>query len=193
MTFASRCRVRGNSIISKKPYWPPLAINGLTIDLAHLEPTTLSCPIPGRAGDLQINVRFSNHCFTEEFDPDRHETGLKIMDHKRPRAFSQRRYELSRNLPDMIAALPRAKVHQTQERRNYLYFTMLASLAGAEYQMFFTLKKAYGRRYDLELFVESAYLVDDGLARKLKRPHAIRFAILVLKTHRAELVRFAAR
>jgi hypothetical protein len=175
------------------PYWPPLVIDGAVIDLAHLDPLTLGCPIKEPPGELRINTRFSNHCFTEEFDPARHGPALLIMDHKRPRAFDRRRYKLSTNLPAMIAALPAATVHQTPERRNYLYCATLVE-AGVAYQMFFTLRKAGSAApQHLELFVESAYAAEAGTPARLKRPNAIRFAVLAWKTYKGEAVRFAPR
>ena len=116
------------------------------------------------------------------------------MDHKTPRAFDQRRYDLSKNLPQLIRALPTAKVHQTPERRNYVYFSVLTELDGEEYLVFFSLKKAHkGQNHDLELFVESAYPSEMDAVPSRRRPNAIRFAILALKVYKGEPVRFAAR
>jgi IS30 family transposase len=147
-----------------------------------------------RGTEMTCHVRFSNHCFTEEFDPACHGQTLLVMDHKRARAFDRRRYELSRNLPAMVAALPAATVHQTPERRNYLYYVTLAEPTDPDglYQMFFTLRKA-GRAgpQHLELFVESAYAAAGTV--RLKRPNAIRFAVLAWKIHKGEAIRFAPR
>jgi hypothetical protein len=175
-----------------EPYWPPLTIDGAAIDLAHLEPRLLGCPVKDRAEALQINVRFSNHCFTEAFDPARHGPDLLVMDHKRQRAFDRRRHALSRNLPAMLDALPGATVHQTPERRNYLYCVTLAEPdASGLYQMFFTLRKAGTGPHQLELFVESAY--DAPGSARLKRPSAIRFTVLAWKVYKGEAIRFAPR
>lgn len=175
-------------------YWPPLVIDGIAIDLAHLEPLVMPCPTPGQPATCRINVRYSNHCFTEAFDPDRHDPARLVVDHKRPRAFDPSRYELSKRLPAMIGALPGARVHQTPERRNYLYFTALSELPGTEYQMFFTVKKARAdASHHVELFVESAYSAAIGSGARVKRPNAIRFSVLALKTCRGEPIRFAPR
>ena len=116
------------------------------------------------------------------------------MDHKTPRAFDQRRYDLSKNLPGIIRALPTIKVHQTPEQRNYLYFCALTELEDEEYLVFFSMKRAHkGQDHHLELFVESAYPARTGAPPTRKRPNAIRFAILALKVYKGEPVRFAAR
>jgi len=173
-------------------YWRPLVINGTQINLDHLEPLSLDCPTPDQQHPLRINVRFSMHCFTQGGDLDQIAPALLIMDHKRPRAFDQLRYDLSKKLPDIIKSLPTMKVYQTPEQRNYLYFSALAELAGMEYQVFFSLKKA-GRKHGhhLELFVESAYSAET--VNRKRRPHSIRFAILAMKVYKGERVRFAAR
>lgn len=176
-------------------YWPPLVINGTPIDLDHLEPLFLDCPTPDQSSELRINVRFSVHCFTEGGDDlALLDPALLIMDHKTPRAFDQRRYDLSKNLPKIIGTLPKVKVHQTPERRNYLYFSTLTELVGMEYLTFFRLKKAQREhKHHLELFVESAYPSATGTMSARRRPHAIRFSILALKVYKGEAVRFAAR
>lgn len=176
-------------------YWPPHIINGRELDLLHLEPFILRCPVPVGPGNplhLQINVRFSCHCFSEAFDPARHDPGVIVMDHKTPRAFDLRRYELSRFLPGLVGAFPERKVHQTYERRNYCYFQALAECDGQIYEVFFNIRRAAaGESHHLNLFVESAY--PSEVLHAAKRPNAIRFSILALKVFKNEPVRFAVR
>lgn len=118
---------------------------------------------------------------------------LLIMDYKTPRLFDQRRYDLSKNLPGIIRALPMVKVHQTSETRNYVYYSSLTELAGMEYRTFFSLNKAREGNYHLELFVESAYPSPTGTMSMRRRPRAIRFSMLALKVYEGKPVRFAAR
>ena len=174
-----------------KPYWPLLRIFGDVIDLSHLEPFTLTCATGARDEALQINVRFSNHCFTEEFDESRHAGDLVVMDHKRKRAFDRFRYDLSKNLPDAIQLLPEVRVHQTFEQRNYVYAASITGLEGRIYEVYFTLRKA-GGGVDLHLFVESAYAVEYASPRA-NRPNAIRFKVLAGKVFKGQRVRFAPR
>jgi hypothetical protein len=175
-----------------RPYWPPLTIDGSAIDLSHLEPLTLATTVDRRDKALQINVRFSVHCFTEAFVDGMHADALAVMDHKHKRAFSNVRYAHSIRLPALVAELPTAKVHQTPEKRNYVYSARVETDGGTIYEMYFSLKKASDQILDLELFVESAYPVETASPR-LKRPHAIRFKVLALKVFENKPVRFAAR
>ena len=95
----------------------------------------------------------------------------------------------------MVALLPAAKVHQTPERRNYVYYGEAPLDDGRALQMFFRLSRAGGRAQelgcDLDMFVESAYVADELVKRK--RPSSIRFLLLAYKVLRGEEVRFAAR
>jgi hypothetical protein len=175
----------------ERSYWPRLVILDVVVDLSHLEPFILACPTTVRESALRINVRFSNHCFSEEFREEVHAEGLVVMDRKRKRAFDRVRYNLSRNLPQLIRQLPGAKVHQTFEQRNYVYAASVVDLEGHVYEVYFTLRRADGG-VDLHLFVESAYAVEQAAPRS-KRPNAIRFKVLAAKIFKGEKVRFAPR
>ena len=176
------------------PYWPEIFVKGSALDLSYLSPFVFECSTPGEAKPefLTVNVRYSNHVFSEAFDDAAHTEDTAIWDHKRKRAFCQERYDLSFELPKLLRDLGNAKVHQTASRRNYLYFRALSQLAGRQYQIYFTLKKQRTRRSDLDLFVESAY-ASDRPAQIRRRPSTIRFAMLALKVYRGQPVKFAAR
>jgi len=95
-------------------------LTGRGRNLAHLEPVIIACPAKAPQNQFTINVRYSKHCFTVAFDPRRHKPKWMIMDGKQARAFDEERFELSKLLAAMIAALPQADVNQTHER-NYVY------------------------------------------------------------------------
>lgn len=176
------------------PYWPEIFIKGSALDLRHLSPFTFECSTPADAKPdfLTVNVRYSNHVFSEEFDAAVHAEDTVIWDHKRKRAFCQERYDLSFELPKLLEGLSSSKVHQTASRRNYLFFRALSKLAGREYQIYFTLKKQKSNRGDVDLYVESAYASDEP-AQMRKRPNSIRFSMLALKVYRGQPVKFSAR
>lgn len=50
------------------PYFPPLEVAGQTLAFDHLEPFVLEMATQSRPNGLKIDVRFSNHCFSETFD-----------------------------------------------------------------------------------------------------------------------------
>jgi hypothetical protein len=169
-------------------YWPDHLIEGSLLDLSHLEPFHLDCHVQNLDRTLRIDVKFSNHCFTEQFDDSAHDPALKIMDASRPRAFNRRRYELSSHLPGLVRSLPQSAVWQTPVERNFMYFMTLTDASGHDYQMFFHLKKARSQ-VDLSLMVESAYPVESA------RDHAricskVRFPVLCAAVFQSRKLRF---
>jgi hypothetical protein len=134
------------------------------VDLSHLDPFRFEATSTKVARPLRINVRFTNHCYSELFDPARHPGGeTLIMDGKRRRIFSQDRYALSHRLPGLIRELANRGVHlhETASRRNWVYSVSAEiSAAGSSYHVFFDLRRASPERrqlQDLDMVIESAY------------------------------------
>jgi hypothetical protein len=151
---------------------------------------TVACPCPDLDRDLTIRVVFSTHCYTERFDSDLHDIEQIICrEHGRiPRVFCPIRHGLSFRLPEIVTRLPREKVYQTTQQRNYVYSVPL-DIDGQAYEVFFSLRVEKG---SLRMMIESAYPVEAPSPRP-KRPNSIRFRILAYKTLCGEQVRFAAR
>lgn len=168
------------------PYFPPLTIDGLAIDIAHLEPFSLAFAVERLGGrTITIDVKFSNHCFTETFAPDRHDPAHLVMDRGRKRVFDPPRHALSRHLPEIVKSLPDRSVHITRPGRNYVYVAQIA-VADCDYAVFFHLGRG-GERHDLTMVVESAYPVTDRRTI-LRGTVKISFAVLCAKTFRGETV-----
>lgn len=172
-------------------YFPSLTIDGQAIDLAHLEPLSLAFEVERLEGrTIAIDVKFSNHCYTEVFAPDRHDPAYIVMDRGQRRVFDPRRHELSRHLPEIVRFLPGRSVHITRPGRNYVYVAQI-EMAGSDYAMFFHLKRN-GGRHDLAMMVESAYPLTDRQA-VLRGTVKVSFAVLCAKTFRGEQVTSHAR
>lgn len=167
----------------------PFSIGKTSFDLAHLDATTFGCPTDFRTADIVIGVRYSNHCYTEGCAEDVEPSERLILDHHgKQRSFSNERYELSHELPALIAALPAAKVWQSYVERNYLHFS--TKVGPAEYRIFFHLRRAAaGADHDLALFVESAYPLEEADPKSRGRGQ-IRFPVLARKVLLGEAVRF---
>lgn len=172
-------------------YWPDHLITGSLLDLSHLEPFTLACEVRNLQRVLTIDVKFSNHCFTEDFKEGQHDPALRIMDGKRHRAFNQRRYDLSSHLPGLVRSLPDCAVWQTPAERNYMYFMTLTDASGHDYQMFFHLKKAR-KPVDLSLMVESAYPIESA-AEQVRKSNKVRFPVLCAKVFQSQPLLFKAK
>ena len=148
-------------------YHPPLCLNGRVLDLSHLDPFRFEVNSGKVPRPLRINVRFTNHCYSEAFDPTRRRPDEPaIMDGKRQRTFNSDRYALSHRLPGLVRRLaePGARVHETASRRNWMYaVTMEIPVLGTRYQIFFDLRRTTAERralQDLDMVVESAYPAD---------------------------------
>lgn len=135
------------------PFWKPLKIGSDEYSLSHLEPFIFSVIPKHQNVDVNIYVRFNDHCFTENFDPKKHSEELKTTtsSHHERRAFCPIRYELSKNLPDLIRALDGRRISQT--RNGDLVRVEMAG--GRSYGIFFTLRREGPN--SCRLFVMSAY------------------------------------
>ena len=159
------------------------------VDVEHLAPFVIVGALP-KGEEIKILIEFASHCWTEDYDTARHERRLKIMDHKRPRAFDPDRYELSRSLAGIIRELPGQKCYITPAERNYMSFDSRVRLPnGEDYRVFFSIKNKKGKwnrvRYRLELFVESAYPTKDPkLGSETSFPNIVSHAL------RGEMVKY---
>ncbi|PZA10696.1 hypothetical protein DNX69_15195 [Rhodopseudomonas palustris] len=91
-----------------------------------------------------------------------------------------------------MEALPSSKVHQTSQRRNYVYVVRL-ELERRPYEIYFMLQRAANNaEADLRLTVESAHLAETR-SNVSRRPNSIRFVILAYKILANQPVRFAPR
>lgn len=172
----------------------PLCFGGDIFDCEHLRPKIISCEHKDtpEARDLRIVVKYSNHCYSEEFVDGMHDEQLVLWDHQRKRAFCRERYTHSLFLPGLMDELPSKRVYQTAQARNYGHFVCLPQIEGREYQIYFSMRRQATNDSDLMLYVESAYASDKEPSLR-KRPNNIRFAVLALKTLRGQPIRFAAR
>lgn len=166
-----------------------LFVDGKGLDFGHLEPFEFQCVTSERPKGATIGVRFSNHCFTEAYDPAKHEGRPIHMDGNRQRAFCPVRYGLSVQLPELVRALPEGHVFMTPET-NYVRVELGG---GVEYRMFFNMRRAgKGTGHDISMYVESAYQPDEG-ALPTNRMQKVRFKVAVDKLIRNEKLRFKAR
>ena len=145
-------------------YHPTLQLHGRDYDLSHLDPFRFEVNSAKVARPLRINVRFTNHCYSELFDPARHSPDEPvIVDGKRRRRFNQDRYALSHRLPGLIRGLTDrgVHVHETASPRNWVYSVSAEfPIAGSRYHVFFDLRRTTAERrrlQDLDMVVESAY------------------------------------
>jgi len=131
-------------------------IEGRLYDLSHLGPFTFSVSHMDR--ERTVRVTFSDHVFTEAHDPDRHTPDLI---HSRrdcdPRAFNVRRWELSRDLPDLFRTLGRQSVYRSKGRN---FFFLCGNAGEPPYAVFFDAIRSSRRKADVSVIVRSTYEKD---------------------------------
>lgn len=148
---------------AKKPFFDPVVGPGETFGLDHLDPFKFQVHSLRAKKSLRVDVRFSNHCFTRGYEAEHHPDGFPILFDAggRPRSFCPERYQLSLNLPAVVASLqdPTIAVWQTATQRNWAYSIPIQDATGT-YHVFFELRRAPVEQrtwQDLSMVVESAY------------------------------------
>ena len=165
-----------------------LLYGGTGLHFDHLQSRDLICTTLARPGGVRIRVSFSCHCFTETYLQDRHKDRPFLIDGGRKRAFCPTRFEMSRQLPELIDSLPAAQVYLTPESN----FMRLGAGDTTEYRMYFSLKRLSRGPYDLKLYVQSAYPLErPGLA--LTKMQKVRFKVLADKILNQERLGFHRR
>lgn len=167
-------------------------VGGEAISFTHLEPFQFSVNTQLRPGGARIDVRFSNHCFSEAYQPTRHQGAVTdIWDRGQRRVFSPARYDLSLGLRAIIEALPSSPIYLTPEA-NFVRIMRAGSNGPDEYRVYVNARRgAAAHGCDVLLFVESDYAREAGKAMlgpaQLTK---VRFALLVDKIIRGEKLRF---
>ena len=173
-----------------RPYFPALVVGDQPVAFAHLEPFKLQMATQARPDGLMIDVRFTNHCFSETYGPAKHPAPVDVWDGGRRRVFCPTRYALSAALPGIINGLPGATVFQTPEA-NFVRIDLRNDGLAGDYRVFFRIKRAGAAEdHQLKLVVESAYSPDEGQALAARSMSKVRFAVLVDKTLRGEKLKF---
>ena len=172
------------TVVPAEHYHPPLRIRGQVYDLSHLHPFQFdvsSSKVPRR---LRINVRFTNHCFSEAFDPAKHPADEPVIpDGQRRRAFCPDRYDLSPRLPSLIRGLADPGSARPRDRRPSELDVCCPRRGAVRGHAIPDLLRAAAHRpratalQDLDMVVESAYPADPSRTEpNILGP--VRFALL---------------
>lgn len=166
--------------------WNRFEHQGKNYDLSHLRGFTTKFERPARNGkaaeSFSVNVSFSHHCFTQGLPAhgESYDLSLRFDFNGEKRIFDVRRWELSKQLPSIIAGLPMRKCQQTG-RGNYFTVALIAGDGtSVEYDVFFRTWKP--RRARLNLHVESAYVRQASYGTSRPNGTAIGFFIILHNT-----------
>lgn len=146
--------------------WLGFNINGKFKDLSHLNPFSMT--VTDDNVEIELNISFFNHCFTDE------KGGERMPFKNEERYWSEDRYLLSRQLPDLIKNNFKDKyavVYRNKKgSEQYHYMEVFG------YAVFFDINKPAGTENNLKIKIISAYELDDwgksslpkGKAKKIK-------------------------
>lgn len=140
--------------------FPHKQFQGKLYEFSHLTPTSHTVPLNAAGtASTHLHVSYSIHCFTEGFDPFRHQDHHRYTHANETRAFDIVRYECSLQLPSIVANMARAKVYRALQN-NYTYVARIEHAALQQaYSLFFTLKNGTeGGAPLVQMYVQSAYI-----------------------------------
>jgi hypothetical protein len=146
--------------------WPAFTLKGTTYDLAHLHNQTITLTQPAK-GDkpaivYEIDVEFSHHCFTSGTTKRPLDPVLKYCDKRECRNFDLGRYELSKQLPEIIRTLAQTKCYHSG--KGNFFKVKLVDVGGKEkeYEIYFAASRSRRGNGVLKLYVQSAYIRTRG-------------------------------
>ncbi|CUJ74729.1 hypothetical protein [Achromobacter kerstersii] len=141
--------------------FPHKQFEGTLYTFAHLAPVRLQIPLnAAKTSFVDMEVEFGCHCFTEEFDPQKHRPDHRYTHKNELRAFNTQRHECSLQLPQLLQEMQHGMIYNADQSYTYAAHISLASSSGLQdYSIFFSLKKDNSVETPaLKMFVKSAYL-----------------------------------
>lgn len=161
--------------------WKAATIGGVAYDLGHLHPHLWEVTIPGKDDKpdlvLKVNVTYGLHCFARDVLPGEQVSQDRwYSDSREKRVFCDLRWELSKQLPGIVATLTERRCMHTG-REEFVTLEVVHQGRTFDYAVFFTVtkaKKAEGAH--LNLFVNSAHERYDPL--QYKKPISFKFILL---------------
>lgn len=171
--------------------WHPFTLSGVVYELSHLHDYTLSFTQPAKGESpervYEVDVEFGLHCFTSGIEPgEAIDPTLRYCDSRECRHFDVLRYDLSKQLPAIVADLYRKKCFHSGKGNFFLVEMVDAHGTIEQYEIYFALSMVSGGKGRLKLFVQSAYVRTQG-----KQPHKkpIGFYILLYNTKEGRPIR----
>jgi hypothetical protein len=141
--------------------FPNKQFEGIVYTFEHLQPAQLTVLLNADgSATVPMQVTFGSHCFTEDFDNEKHRPDHRYTYKGELRAFDTARYECSLHLPKVLQSLVKGTIYNAHESYTYAAHIALESMNGPQsYSVFFSLEK--DRRAELpalRMFIKSAYL-----------------------------------
>lgn len=163
-----------------------MTIGGQVYDLGHIDSFQFEFVVPEKDGrprqSYSIDVWFSMHCFSRRIaDGEKIDAAQICSDGLETRIFDKERYELSKQLAEIIRNIGSRKCFHTGKGNFLTIEYQDVNGKRAEYSIFFKVTQGQGSR-TLLLRVESAY-VNDKIPRPRRHPPAsISFSVIAYNT-----------
>lgn len=167
-----------------KPYagiaWRPHEAGDASYDLEHLHPYQREHVVAAKGNNperrIKLQVSYGLHCFTRKPRKDEQVQFAEwYSDSRERRVFCPERWELSKQLPEIIETLGGRRCLHT-DREEFVTLEVVQWGRKFDYAVFFTVSKARKSQADLNLFVNSAHERYNAL--KHKKP--IKFEIILM-------------
>ena len=176
--------------------WKAGTVGGVVYDLSHLHPYIWEVVIPGVAKTekqparpdktIRVNVTYGLHCFARDrLSGEKVAEDSWYADNREKRVFCLLRWELSKQLPEIIATLNERRCMHTG-REEFVTLEVVHQGRTFDYAVFFTVTKAEkAEGADLNLFVNSAHERYDPL--RYTKP--IKFQFILLNRVQGKLIK----
>ena len=162
--------------------WDKFVYKGKRYELSHLDPYIwlLDQEKNGKhpARQYRFNIIFSLHCFTKQLPLNEPiaDSSLLYRSRKEVRQFCFERYELSKQLPEIINNINKKPCWHTNHGHFFTIEIQSKEGTKSEYEIYFDVYKS-GKGW-LTLIVKSAYLRDEAHRTSQSKKRKIRFSVI---------------
>lgn len=162
--------------------WEVFKYQGVEYDLTHLHPCRLQYIQLEKSGQPErtytVEVCYSLHCFSKTLsiaaDPR-----LNYSDARETRTFDLERYELSKQLPQIIQGLSSKRCMHTGKGNFFVVEVVTSSGAKEDYEVYFDVQNSSAKGVIARLFVQSAYVRDERHINRLATTKKISFFVIL--------------
>lgn len=149
--------------------WKAFIHLGVEYDLSHLHPSRIQYVQPAKNGlpekTYNVEISYSLHCFSKSREPGC-DPLLNYSDARETRTFDPKRYELSKQLPQIIQELGQRRCMHTGKGNFFVIEVSVPNSANEEYEVYFDIERSPTKGM-VRLFVQSAYVRDTTHGNRL--------------------------
>jgi len=166
--------------------------SGTDYDLTHLHPFDWRyehAPKEGQPQTYKCTVVFSSHCFTRDRrDGENHSADLVYPDDL-GRLFDVGRYELSKQLPDIIRSLGDRICWHTHHGNFFTVELVGENGKKEEYEVYFTVSRFASRKGWLNVQIQSAYIRDENYTTSQPKKRKIGFNVIARNVQQKKTIK----